>query len=108
VWIVAQRPFMEGLAAVSIAGEVQVPGAGHEFARLLEKYGLPHEQAAFWWVHEKADKEHGESAIETVVKLAKTDEEQRRVRDAVEYSLELLRRFCDGPDLAYGQQHKAA
>ena len=109
VWVVAHRPFMEGLAAVSIAGEAQVPGAGNEFARLLEeKYGLTHEQTAFWWVHEEADKEHGGSAIDTVVKLAKTDEEQRRVRDAVDHTLELLWRFFDGLDLAYGQQRKAA
>ncbi|MBM4258843.1 MAG: hypothetical protein FJ147_23440 [Deltaproteobacteria bacterium] len=108
-WVVAHRPFMEGLAAVSIAGEAQVPGAGNEFARLLEeKYGLTHEQTAFWWVHEEADKEHGGSASETVSKLAKTDEEQRRVRDAVEHTLELLWRFFDGLDLAYGGMRKAA
>lgn len=109
VWVVAHRPFMEGLAAVSIAGEAQVPGAGNEFARLLEeKYGLTHEQTAFWWVHEEADKEHGGSAIETVVKLAKTDEEQQRVRAAVDHTLELLWRFFDGLEVAYGQQRKAA
>lgn len=109
VWVVAHRPFMEGLAAVSIAGEAQVPGAGNAFARLLEeKYGLTHDQTAFWWVHEEADREHGGSATETVAKLAITDDEQRRVRDAIDYTLELLWRFFDGLDSAYGSQRKAA
>ncbi|MEW6298110.1 MAG: iron-containing redox enzyme family protein [Thermodesulfobacteriota bacterium] len=109
VWTVAHRPFAEGLAAVSVAGEAQVPGAGNEFARILEeKYGLTHEQTAFWWVHEEADREHGGSATELVSKLAKTDAEQQRVRDVVDHTLELLWRFFDGLELAYGLQRKAA
>jgi hypothetical protein len=48
---------------VSIAGEAQVPGAGNEFTRILEeKYGLSHDDTAFWWVHEEADREHGGSS----------------------------------------------
>ena len=109
IWVVANRPFIEGLAAVSIAGEAQVPGAGNEFARILEeKYGLTHEEAAFWWVHEEADKEHGGSAVEIVSKMARTDEEQKQVREVVDHTLELLWRFFDGLELAYGEQRKAA
>lgn len=69
---------------------------------------MTHEQTAFWWVHEEADREHGGSAVELVAKLAHTDEEQQRVRDAVDHSLELLWRFFDGLELAYGLQRKAA
>jgi len=109
VWIVAHRPFAEGLAAVSIAGEAQVPGAGNEFTRILEEnYGLSHDDTAFWWVHEEADREHGGSAVELVSKMARTDEEQKRVREAVDHTLELLWRFFDGLEFAYGQHRKAA
>lgn len=109
VWAVKELPLIEGVAAVSIAGEAQVPGAGLEFARLLEEeYGLTHEQAAFWWVHEEADEQHGGGAIAMVAKQARTDEEQRRVREVVDHSLTLLWRFFDGIELAYGMQRKAA
>lgn len=109
VWAVKELPLIEGVAAISIAGEAQVPGAGLEFARILEeKYGLTHEQAAFWWVHEEADADHGGGAIAMVARQAKTDEEQRRVREVVDHSLTLLWRFFDGLELAYGAQRKAA
>jgi pyrroloquinoline-quinone synthase len=109
VWAVKELPLIEGVAAVSIAGEAQVPGAGLEFARICEeKYGLTHEQAAFWWVHEEADADHGGGAIAMVAKQARTDEEQRRVREVVDHSLTLLWRFFDGLELAYGAQRKAA
>lgn len=109
VWAAKELPLIEGVAAISIAGEAQVPGAGLEFARILEeKYGLTHEQSAFWWVHEEADEEHGGGAIAMVAQYARTDEEQRRVREVVENSLSLLWRFFDGTELAYGAQRKAA
>ncbi len=108
VWMVAHRPFVEGLASVSVAGEGQVPGAGNEFARILEeKYGLSHEQTAFWWVHEEADREHGGGALEIVSKMAQTDEEQKRVREVVRHTLELLWRFFDGLEAAYGEGREA-
>lgn len=109
VWAAKELPLIEGVAAISIAGEAQVPGAGLEFARILEeKYGLTHEQAAFWWVHEEADADHGGGAIAMVARQARTDEEQRRVREVVDHSLTLLWRFFDGIELAYGAQRKAA
>jgi pyrroloquinoline-quinone synthase len=97
IWLVDKRPFLEGLASVSVAGEGQVPGAAAEFARILEqKYALTHEQSAFWWVHEEADREHGDGAVGIVAKLARTDDEQQCVRDIVRNTLELLWRFFDG------------
>jgi pyrroloquinoline-quinone synthase len=97
MWLVDHRPFLEGLASVSVAGEAQVPGAAEEFARILEqKYGLTHEQSAFWWVHEEADREHGGGAVELVARLARSDGEQQQVRDIVRNTLELLWRFFDG------------
>jgi pyrroloquinoline-quinone synthase len=97
LWAVEKCPFVEALAAVSVAGEGQVPGAADEFARILEqKYQLTHEQSAFWWVHEEADREHGGGALQLVSRLARTDEEQRRVRESVHNTLELMWRFFDG------------
>jgi pyrroloquinoline-quinone synthase len=108
-WIVKERPFVEGVAAISIAGEAQVPGAGFEFSRILEqKYGLTHEQTAFWWVHEEADKEHGGGAIEMVTNLAQTDQERENVRRTVDDSLTMLWRFFDGLELSCGHRMKAA
>jgi pyrroloquinoline-quinone synthase len=108
-WIVKERPFLEGVAAVSVAGEAQVPGAGSEFARILEeKYGLSHEQSAFWWVHEEADREHGGGAVEMVAKMAQTEQEREAVRQAVDHSLTLLWHFFDGLEAFYGAQRKAA
>ena len=52
--------------------------------------------SAFWWVHEQADRGHGGGALEIVANLARTDEEQQRVRDIVRNTLELLWRFFDG------------
>jgi pyrroloquinoline-quinone synthase len=96
IWLVEKGPFVEGLASVSVAGEGQLPGAANEFARILEQeYGLTHEQSAFWWVHEEADREHGNGAMEIVGKLARTDEEQQRVREVVHNTLELMWRFFD-------------
>lgn len=39
---------------------------------------------------------HGGGALEIVSKLARSDEEQERVRDIVRNTLELLWRFFDG------------
>lgn len=109
VWAASNQSFVEGVAAISIAGEAQVPGAGDVYAKLLEeKYGLSHDQTAFWWVHEEADKDHGDGAYALVAKLAQTDAEQKLVRDAVSHSLELLWRFFDGIELAYGGMQKQA
>lgn len=69
---------------------------------------MTHDETAFWWVHEEADREHGGSATELVAKLVQTEEEQQRVRDVVDHTLELLWRFFDGLELAYGAQRMAA
>ncbi len=109
VWAAKELPLIEGMAAISIAGEARLPGAALTFARILEeKYGLTHEQSAFWWVHDEADKDHGGGAIRMVAQYARTDEEQRRVREVVDYSLTLLWRFFDGLELAYGAHAQAA
>jgi pyrroloquinoline quinone (PQQ) biosynthesis protein C len=46
--------------------------------------------------------------VEIVSKMARTDEEQKRVREVIDHTLELLWRFFDGLELAYGKQRMAA
>jgi len=46
-------------------------------------------------VHEEVDRKQGSGAVEIVAKLARTDEEQQRVRDVVRNTLELLWRFFE-------------
>jgi pyrroloquinoline-quinone synthase len=102
--------FAEGVAAGSAGGEAQLPGAAARFAKVLEeKYGLTHDQSAFWWVHEEADKEHGDAAFHFLASLCKTEEEQKKVRAALRRSLDLVWLFFDGLERAYGAQpHRQA
>src|SRR3989442_11438173 len=55
------RSFPEGVAAITVAAEGQVPGNFGKFARALEKhYRLTTEQVSFWDVHEIADRDHSD------------------------------------------------
>src|SRR5262245_61240396 len=91
-----QRSFIEGAAATNLAAEGQVPGAFAPLARALEKhYGLAREQVAFWDVHEEADREHSDVGDHVVVRYAKSEEWQVKVRAAVERSLTLWWQFFD-------------
>jgi len=95
-------PFVDALA-MGAAGEAQLPGAAARATQVLEqKYGLTHEQTAFWWVHEEVDREHSGAAYEALAKLAQTDEEQRRVRSVVKGYLDLWWLFFDGLERAFG------
>lgn len=99
--------FAEGVAAGSAGSEAQLPGAAARFAKVLEeKYGLTHDQSAFWWVHEEADKEHGDAAFNFLASLCQTEEEQRKVRTALRRSLDLVWLFFDGLERAYGTQRQ--
>jgi pyrroloquinoline quinone (PQQ) biosynthesis protein C len=101
--------FAEGMAAGSLGGEAQLPGNAARFAKVLEeKYGLSHEQTAFWWVHEQADMEHGDAAFRFVASLCTTEEEQKKVRATLRRSLELAWLFFDGLEKATSEMRKAA
>jgi len=91
------RPFYEAVAAISVAGEAQFGDMAETYARTGEtRYGLSPEATAFWWVHAKADKEHGGTAFEIVSHWARTDEEQQQVIESVRQSLELAWCWFDG------------
>jgi pyrroloquinoline-quinone synthase len=98
-----QRSFIEGAAAINLAAEGQVPGSFGRLARALEKhYGLTREQVAFWDVHEEADRDHSDVGDHIVVRFATTEEWQRKVREAVEHSLDMWWQFFDGIERAIG------
>jgi pyrroloquinoline-quinone synthase len=92
-----ERSFLEGLAAIQLASEGQVPGNFGPFARALEKhYGLTPEDVAFWDVHEQADREHSDVGRSIVVRLASTPETQEIALAALERSLTMWWHFFDG------------
>ena len=97
----AQRSFLEGAAAITLAAEGQVPGAFGPFARALEKhYGLSRDDVAFWDIHEIADRQHSDVGNHIVFRYADTLECQKRVRLAVETSLDHWWQFFDGIERA--------
>ena len=91
-WVIdfcKQSPFIVGLAALSLAGESQVPDAMRAAVRgLKEHYGMSAEDVEFFSVHIGGDEEHSGVAETLVREYAATDETQAQVRDAV-------KTFCD-------------
>lgn len=95
------RSFVEGVGAITVAAEGQVPGNFDPFARALEKhYGLTTAQVAFWDVHEIADRDHSDVGDHILSRSALADGEQAKVTQAVERSLDMWWQFFDGIDRA--------
>jgi pyrroloquinoline-quinone synthase len=98
-----ERSFAEGIGAISIAAEGQVPGNFGAFARALEKhYGLTREQVAFFDVHEIADRDHSDVGNHIIGRMILSDRDRARIRAAVERSLDLWWQFFDGIERAGG------
>jgi len=96
-------PFHEGVAAINLAAEGQVPGAFGPFARALEKhYGLSASAVAFWDIHELADAEHSNVGDHIVVRYANTADRQEAIRRAVRTSLAMWWQFFDGMNQSFG------
>lgn len=90
-------PFVEGVAATTLAAEGQVAGAFGRLARALERhYGLPAAAVAFWDVHEVADAEHSDVGDGIVVAHAATGAARAGIRRAVHTSLAMWWQFFDG------------
>jgi pyrroloquinoline-quinone synthase len=91
-WVIEfckNSPFIVGLAALSLAGESQVPDAMRAAVRGLQQhYGLGERDVEFFTVHIGGDEEHSGVAEALVREYAATDETQAQVRDAV-------KTFCD-------------
>lgn len=97
------RSFAEGIAAINVAAEGQVPGNFGPFARALEKhYGLHREQVAFFDVHEIADRDHADVGDNILSHQPLTEAEQVKVRAAAERSVDLWWQFFDGMQRAAG------
>lgn len=98
-----ERSFAEGIAAINVAAEGQVPGNFAGFARAAERhYGLTPADTAFFDVHEIADREHSDVGDNILCHLPLSAEERSRVRQAAEHSLELWWQFFDGIERARG------
>ena len=97
------RSFVEGIGAINVAAEGQVPGNFGSFARALEKhYGLSREQVSFFDVHEIADKDHSDVGDNILSQTPLSDSDRARVRAAVERSLDMWWQFFDGIEKAAG------
>jgi pyrroloquinoline-quinone synthase len=95
------RSFAEGIGAINVAAEGQVPGNFGSFARALEKhYGLSHEQVAFFDVHEIADRDHSDVGDNILSRMTLGDAERAKIRAAVERSLDMWWQFFDGIERA--------
>jgi pyrroloquinoline-quinone synthase len=97
------RSFAEGIAAINVAAEGQVPGNFAPFARALERhYGLTREDTIFFDVHEIADREHSGVGDHILSQTPMGEEERARVRRAAERSLDMWWQFFDGIERACG------
>jgi len=95
------RSFAEGVGAINVAAEGQVPGNFGPFARALERsYGLSREQVAFFDVHEIADRDHSNVGDHILSHMDLSDGERAGIWGAVERSLDLWWQFFDGIERA--------
>jgi pyrroloquinoline-quinone synthase len=81
------RSFAEGIGAINIAAEGQVPET---------HYGLSREQVAFFDVHEIADRDHSDVGDNILSHTPMSEVEHAKVWAAVERSLDMWWQFFDG------------
>jgi pyrroloquinoline quinone (PQQ) biosynthesis protein C len=81
--------FIEGVSAVMLGGEAQIPGLyGRVAQSLRKKFGLNDEALAYWIVHDKADEDHGEAGRQVLDRFVKTEAERQLV-------VETARKYMD-------------
>src|SRR5262249_25195994 len=72
--------FVEGVAAMMLAGEAQAPGLYGRIAdNLRRQFGLEQEALDYWYVHDKADDDHGDAGRQILDRFVKTDAERQLV-----------------------------
>ena len=76
--MLAKGEWVEAVAHLLIGQELLFAEAAPAMARALEASGLATRDVAFFWVHETADREHGEQALELVVRHAQGRRQQDR------------------------------
>jgi pyrroloquinoline-quinone synthase len=95
------RSFAEGVAAINVAAEGQVPNNFAAFARALERcYGLRRDDVIFFDVHETADREHSDVGDNILSKMLMGNDDRARIKRAAERSLDLWWQFFDGIERA--------
>jgi pyrroloquinoline quinone (PQQ) biosynthesis protein C len=87
---ICRRNFLEGYAALSLGAEAQVPGVSGKLSEAMVKfYALTPAQAAFYTVHEDADKDHSAGGREFLETFARTPQELRLAIEAVRGAVEI-------------------
>lgn len=72
--------FIEGVSAVMLGGEAQIPGLyGRIAENLKQQFGLNDEALAYWYVHDKADEDHSDAGRQLLERFVKTDAERELV-----------------------------
>jgi pyrroloquinoline quinone (PQQ) biosynthesis protein C len=89
--MLARGEWVEAVAHLLLGQELLFADAAPAMARALEASGLDTRDVAFFWVHETADREHGEQALEMVLRHAHGRAQQERcVAEARAGALEWL------------------
>ena len=92
-----RRGFHEGIAAITVAAEGQVPGAFGLFARALQRhYDLSTDAVLFWDIHETADRDHSDVGDHLLARHPVDATAQLGIRRALGRSLDLWWQFFDG------------
>ena len=85
-----RKSFLEGYAALSLGAEAQVPGvSGRVSEAMMTYYSLTAEQAAFYTVHEDADKDHSGGGREFLETFARTEHDLRLAIEAVRGAVDI-------------------
>ena len=76
--------FIEGVSALMLAGEAQVPGFFDKLAKSLKKtFNLTDEDVEFFTIHDIADEDHSGAGREILVQFAPSVEDRRLVLETV-------------------------
>jgi pyrroloquinoline quinone (PQQ) biosynthesis protein C len=98
----SQRPWIEAMAAQGYALEGTAAERMKRIVKgLRERYAIPREGMGYWTVHIEVEDEHGSVGALAVEKLARSDEVQASVREAVQRTLDAFWLFFDGVKRCY-------
>lgn len=76
--MLARGDWLEAVAFLLIGQELHFADAAPAIAEALEAAGVARHDVAFFWVHKTADREHGEQALDIVLRHATSRHQQDR------------------------------
>ncbi len=76
--MLASGDWVGAIAHLLLGQELHFADAAPAMAEALEAAGVARHDVAFFWVHKTADREHGEQALDIVLRTATTRAEQER------------------------------